>query len=360
LSRRYFLSLISSINNHSCCRSQIDTLENKHAQELDHIQQRLNEIGISKGSRLFPARDRSHSDGSHLEDGSCCAPAAVETPSKTAPKRNLNAPLYNHRIVLTTYPGQLGVNPIPLSWGAKTAMERGPILVSRNPQSLKMRNAIGAHGGSYCVYRALAVAIGELSPTHKPDFFNTQPPISFGPFPQWSDPEKIVSLDPWGHIPVAVFAEHLKNGLDIRPSIAMTKAHMRVPEIENSLRDKKMVADGHVCLPNGDLVVTKGAIEPVWYLPGVAKRFGVDEVQLRRALFEDCGGMYPELITRPDLKVFLPPIGGISVYIFGNPAFLSDPTKELALRIHDECNGSDVFGSGKYPPRRVSLPSFAM
>jgi hypothetical protein len=33
--------------------------------------------------------------------------------------------------------------------------------------------------------------------------------------------------------------------------------------------------------------------------------------------------MYPELITRPDLKVFLPPIGGISVYIFGNPEFIS-------------------------------------
>jgi hypothetical protein len=33
--------------------------------------------------------------------------------------------------------------------------------------------------------------------------------------------------------------------------------------------------------------------------------------------------MYPELITRPDLKVFLPPIGGISVYIFGNPAYIS-------------------------------------
>jgi GTP cyclohydrolase II len=60
---------------------------------------------------------------------------------------------------------------------------------------------------------------------------------------------------------------------------------------------------------------------------------------------EDTGGMYPELITRPDLKVFLPPIGGISFYIMGNPDFVSDPTKKLTLRVHDECNGSDVFGS---------------
>lgn len=53
--------------------------------------------------------------------------------------------------------------------------------------------------------------------------------------------------------------------------------------------------------------------------------------------------MYPELLTRRDLDVFLPPIGGLTVYIFGNPAFMSDPTKELTLRVHDECNGSDVL-----------------
>lgn len=39
------------------------------------------------------------------------------------------------------------------------------------------------------------------------------------------------------------------------------------------------------------------------------------EILLRRALFEETGGMYPELITRPDIKVFLPPIGNLTVYI---------------------------------------------
>ena len=63
--------------------------------------------------------------------------------------------------------------------------------------------------------------------------------------------------------------------------------------------------------------------------------------------------MYPELITRPDLKVFLPPIGGLSIYIFGDPDFIADrntfiytvASKTLTVRVHDECNGSDVFGS---------------
>lgn len=55
--------------------------------------------------------------------------------------------------------------------------------------------------------------------------------------------------------------------------------------------------------------------------------------------------MYPELISRPDIKVFLPPIGGLTVYIFGNHELISDPKTRLTVRVHDECNGSDVFCS---------------
>ena len=59
--------------------------------------------------------------------------------------------------------------------------------------------------------------------------------------------------------------------------------------------------------------------------------------------------MYPELLTRRDLETFLPPIGGQTVYIFGNPAYLRDPTKELTVRVHDECNGSDVLWVPLFP-----------
>jgi len=45
------------------------------------------------------------------------------------------------------------------------------------------------------------------------------------------------------------------------------------------------------------------------------------------------------------LHVFLPPIGGITVYLFGDVAKLNDPTTPITCRVHDECNGSDVFGS---------------
>jgi hypothetical protein len=42
--------------------------------------------------------------------------------------------------------------------------------------------------------------------------------------------------------------------------------------------------------------------------------------------------MYPELINRPEIKVFLPPIGSISVYIFGPIEHLSDESKKLTVR----------------------------
>lgn len=107
----------------------------------------------------------------------------------------------------------------------------------------------------------------------------------------------------------------------------------------------RLAVDGKILKPGGDLVVTKAAIEPVWYLPGIAKRFNISEGELRRALFEQTGGMFPELVTRSDLEVFLPPIGGLTVYIFGDIGAITDPNKPLAVRVHDECNGSDVFGS---------------
>jgi GTP cyclohydrolase II len=100
-----------------------------------------------------------------------------------------------------------------------------------------------------------------------------------------------------------------------------------------------------VLLENGSAVVTKIAIEPVWWIEGVANRFNVSNVDLRRALFEETGGMYPELVTRSDLGIFMPPIGGQTLYIFGEPRDLADPNVTLTARVHDECNGSDVFGS---------------
>ncbi|MFC0447354.1 GTP cyclohydrolase II [Rhodococcus jostii] len=236
-----------------------------------------------------------------------------------------------------------GVGSLPIHWGAPTASERGPVVGTTTNRA--HRNVVGTHSGSYSIYRALAIASGALSRQHKADLTNTAPTDTIGPYPQWSEPGKIVSLDPWGAIVSEVFAAESAAGHDIRPSIAVTKAHVMLPEVIEAVQSGRLRPDGRFLLPSGAALVTKAAIEPVWYLPGVAERFRCSETDLRRVLFEETGGMYPELVTRSDLEVFLPPIGGQTVYIFGDARDLANPAVELTARVHDECNGSDVFGS---------------
>lgn len=249
----------------------------------------------------------------------------------------------NRHIILTSHPNHYGPKGIELNWGDSDPMRRGPVVATVANQN--HRNAIGTHSGSYAIYRALAIATGSLQSMHKPDLTNTAPAVSVGPHPSWSHPDKIVSIDPWGALVADVYREYLEQGYDIRPSIAITKAHIHMPEISEAVAKGRIEPDGQIVSAEGICSVVKVALEPVWYLPGVAKRCGIDEGTLRRTLFEQTGGMYPELITRPDFSVFLPPIGGYSVYLFGDLSAITDPQKEVAVRIHDECNGSDVFGS---------------
>lgn len=246
-------------------------------------------------------------------------------------------------IRLTSHPGQGAAGAPPIRWGEADPHARGPVVgttVSRH-----QRNVVGTHSGSYGVYRALAVAAGNLERGHRADLTNTAPTDRIGPYPQWSEPERIVSIDPWGALVAEVFAEQIAAGMDIRPTIAVTKAHIHLPEVRQAMAFQRLKPDGRILLEDGSAAVTKIAVEPVWWLPGVARRFGVSEAELRRTLFEETGGMYPELVTRSDIEVFLPPIGGQTLYVFGDVRDLADPSVTLTARIHDECNGSDVFGS---------------
>ena len=246
-------------------------------------------------------------------------------------------------IRLTSHPEPGAKLPFPIHWGAATARERGPIIGTvSQPQD---RNVIGSHGGSYAVYRALAVSSGALDPIRRPDLTNTYPAATIGPFEQWTEPQRIVSLDPWGHLVAEDFKAEIAEGIDIRPTIAITRARLDLHEMQDALAAGRLANDGDVVHKNGSVSVVKVAIDPVWYLPGIAQRFGTTEQDLRRALFEQTAGMFPELVTRPDMHVFLPPIGGTTIYLFGDVTKLADPRTQITCRVHDECNGSDVFGS---------------
>lgn len=253
-------------------------------------------------------------------------------------------------------PASHEANPLPIIWGAIDPTQRGPIIATlSDPQR---RNVLGVHGGQFSLSRSMAVAAGMYDPTKKPDLYDTHPTDVIGPFPQWFEPGKIVTLDPFGANVTKTFADLIVGGYDIRPTIAVTRAYIRPLEIREAVIAGRLEADGSILKAederrNGEAtgrvsyacLVTEIAIDPVWHLPGVADRLGISELDLRRTLVEQTGGMFPDLVTRRDLQVFLPPIGQTLVIIFGDAKKLSDPKTTVTVRVHDACIGSDVLSS---------------
>lgn len=46
------------------------------------------------------------------------------------------------RIILTTYPGQSGIDPLAMAWGHTDPMQRGPVVVSRSQSTIRRRNGM--------------------------------------------------------------------------------------------------------------------------------------------------------------------------------------------------------------------------
>jgi hypothetical protein len=113
-----------------------------------------------------------------------------------------------------------------MNWGSSDPAVRGTI---DHCEMLLVRMA------SYSIYRTLAVSLRQLDPAHRPDLFNTEPVVVVGPHASRNDPWKIVSMDPFGADVARLYQKELKSGLDVRPTIAITGAHMRLAEIEEEV-----------------------------------------------------------------------------------------------------------------------------
>ena len=62
------------------------------------------------------------------------APPAVDAPARRASVSKTS------KIILTSYPGQAGVDPLPMDWGHKNPAVRGPVVVSRHANTIRRRN----------------------------------------------------------------------------------------------------------------------------------------------------------------------------------------------------------------------------
>src|SRR5262245_39625660 len=152
-------------------------------------------------------------------------------------------------IRLTSHPDPGAKHHLPIHCGAETP--RGRCAVVGTVSRPSDRNVIGSHGGSYAVYRALAVSAGALDPIRRPDLTNTHPAAKIGPFAQWTDARRIVSLDPWGHLVAETFGSEMAEGLDVRPTIAVTEARLDIHEIQEALAVGRLLNDGDVVHDNG-------------------------------------------------------------------------------------------------------------
>lgn len=83
-------------------------------------------------SSLVPGDNQAEQDSSRKGSAQLGRPAVASTPSR---KSSITS-----RIILTTYPGQSGVDPLLMDWGHKDPSQRGPVVVSRHQKTVKRRN----------------------------------------------------------------------------------------------------------------------------------------------------------------------------------------------------------------------------
>jgi hypothetical protein len=124
---------VDSINGRLNVLSSIDQMRampNGTKVPQDSGTNRSEEVAIDATRR--PATPTQTGAGDLHEDD---RPAS--TPSSPQRKAGITS-----RIILTTYPGQAGIYPLPMQWGAKDPVERGPVVVGRSGPTIRRRNGM--------------------------------------------------------------------------------------------------------------------------------------------------------------------------------------------------------------------------
>ena len=90
--------------------------------------------------RPQPASVPSESRTTHTDAGSTTNGSHATSPPPGSGRRSSTT----SKIILTSYPGQAGVDPLPMEWGAKDPKVRGPVVVSRNLGTFRRRNGMSS------------------------------------------------------------------------------------------------------------------------------------------------------------------------------------------------------------------------
>lgn len=186
----------------------------------------------------------------------------------------------------------------------------------------------GTYGNCHSAYFGLAeiranVDLNQFHRKKSPSEFLDERMAEYMAMPntrrRWKD---IVTFDPLG-----LFAS--------QPTMACTTARMMIPELN-------LEADPIIVNEDGSINTLKVAIDYAWNIPGLCARLGFDETRVRDHLYK---WTQNDRIRDPKYRTYLPSVGGLCVYIFGDVRKLALASTEVAVRVHDACCGSDVFGT---------------
>lgn len=127
--------------------SSLKSLQQEHnglASAVDTLSAKMNALaGVNPG----------HNASTKLDNG-IVEPKPPSVTNPWEPKRNTidvtsthkspdvpeRRPSVSSKIILTSYTGQSGVDPLPLEWGHADPSVRGPVVVSRNASTIGRRN----------------------------------------------------------------------------------------------------------------------------------------------------------------------------------------------------------------------------
>lgn len=126
--------------------STLKSLQHDHSKfssAVDGLSARVDRLSVNDSEQKIPVREPKD------------APLQIQTSVPATPtqplkqfslgedasgKESKQKQSTTSRIILTTYPGQSGIDPIPMDWGNKEPLRRGPVVVSRHQNTVRRRN----------------------------------------------------------------------------------------------------------------------------------------------------------------------------------------------------------------------------
>lgn len=119
------------------------TESHQHAPSVERIIERKGEDSVTASPAIHPSASPSLLSLDGKRDSL--------TNGKLASPQHGAASTLSSRIILTTYPGQSGIDPITMIWGHPDPAKRGPVVVSRSRSTIRRRN--GTQIFTYHAYR---------------------------------------------------------------------------------------------------------------------------------------------------------------------------------------------------------------